>query len=57
MEKKIMEKELYVDIFTVSTLQDDGEICCPNCGSWTHVDDLKQDEVTGVASCPLCRQN
>jgi hypothetical protein len=49
------EKEIYTDVFTASTLQDDGEICCPNCGSWTHVDDLKQDEVTGVASCPLCR--
>jgi hypothetical protein len=48
-------KELYLDIFTRSTLQSDGEICCPNCGSWTHVEDIQQDEVTLESTCPLCR--
>ena len=50
-----MPKTIYTDIFTASTLQSDGDICCPNCGSWTHIDDVKQDEVTGEPSCPLCR--
>jgi uncharacterized Zn finger protein (UPF0148 family) len=50
-----MEKEIYVDIFTASTLQEDGEICCPNCGSWAHVDDLEVNEFEGTATCLLCR--
>lgn len=50
------QPELYLDIFTRSTLQSNGEICCPNCGSWTNVEDIKQDPVTLESSCPLCRQ-
>lgn len=50
------KKEIYTDIFTASTLQDNGDICCPGCGSWTNVDDLEQDEFTGITTCSLCRE-
>ena len=54
-QREPMKKEFYTDIFTASTLQEDGEICCPTCGSWTHVDDLEVDEFEGTTHCPLCR--
>jgi hypothetical protein len=44
-----------MDIFTASTLTADEEICCPHCGSWTHINDIIQDEITGETSCPLCK--
>jgi hypothetical protein len=54
-DSRDVKEPLYVDSMTASTLQPDGDICCPNCGSWTHIDDVKQDTVTGESSCPLCR--
>jgi hypothetical protein len=43
---------LYVDVTTLATLQEDGSICCDNCGSWTNLDDMAID-----GSCPLCRED
>jgi hypothetical protein len=50
-----MSKPIFVDVFTASTLTKDNEICCPHCGSWTNLEDVKQDEFTGESSCPACR--
>lgn len=48
--------EIYVDVMTASTYQPDTqEICCPNCGSWTHVEDIQQDPMTLESTCPACR--
>lgn len=50
------KQEIYLDTFTRATLQSNGDICCPHCGSWTHMDDLNQDSFTGETNCPLCKQ-
>ena len=51
------KKKIWVDTFTSSTYNEEhNEICCPNCGSWTNVNDLKQGDFDFVATCPLCRE-
>ena len=35
-------RELCLDWTTLATLQEDGEVTCPNCGSWTDLDTLRQ---------------
>ena len=49
------KKQLYLDITSLGTLQKNGEICCPNCGSWTYIDDITQDDFTGETYCSLCK--
>lgn len=54
MESK---KEMFLDFTTLSTLQENGDICCPNCGSWTTIEDLITDNnCPGNTYCPLCCQ-
>ena len=48
---------MFVDMLSLATYNEEtAEICCPNCGSWTYVDDLKPDG-DGFATCPLCRDD
>jgi uncharacterized Zn finger protein (UPF0148 family) len=51
-----MKDKIYTDIFTASTLQKNGDICCPHCGSWTNIEDIEQDEFTMECTCPSCRK-
>jgi len=46
-------KELLIDWTSYNTLQDE-EICCPNYGSWTNIEDLEAGEF--VANCLLCKE-
>jgi hypothetical protein len=46
-------QEIFIDVFHLSTLDPDSqEICCPNCGSWTHIRDLVAYEFDTY--CRLC---
>lgn len=56
--------EIFIDYTSLSTvecvddLKGDTEICCPNCGSYTYLGDLKaEEEDNGISTttCPLCR--
>lgn len=42
-------EEVPLEFTTIATLQEDGSVCCQNCGSWCHVDDLLRN-----GRCPLC---
>lgn len=54
MEKK---PEGFIDVPSLSTYNPDTEeICCPNCGSWTTMEDLEWDEDALEHSCALCKQ-
>jgi predicted nucleic acid-binding Zn ribbon protein len=55
VKAKQSTKEIYMDMFSAATLQEDGSICCPTCGSWTQFDDLIQNEFTLEITCSLCR--
>ena len=39
-----------LDYTTVATIQDNGDVCCQTCGSWTVIEDMVKD-----GQCPLCR--
>lgn len=45
-----MAAKIFVDFTTIATLQENGDVCCDNCGSWTQLEDMMMD-----GKCPLCR--
>ena len=49
-----MTSSLFLDYSTVSTIQDNGEVCCPTCGSWSHLSDLRVSDFGTEVYCPLC---
>ena len=34
------EDGLYLDPWTLDSFEENGELCCPNCGAWCHVENL-----------------
>jgi predicted RNA-binding Zn-ribbon protein involved in translation (DUF1610 family) len=51
-----MKRKLWLDFTTLATLQDNGDICCPTCGSWTTIEDLEADKLGTEVTCPLCSE-
>jgi len=45
-----LNNQAALDFTTLATIQEDGSVCCQNCGSWTTMEDLLRD-----GKCPLCR--
>jgi len=44
--------------FDLATLQDNGDICCPNCGSWTSLDEIAEcSKDNDIGHCPLCKED
>lgn len=57
-DMKKNENETWLsDSMSVSTLRDDGTMCCPNCGSETDVDHIRRKDKTGIGGCPYCMPN
>ena len=55
MKSKQPIKEIYMDIFSASQLQENDSTCCPTCGSLTNYEDLIQNKFTLEITCSLCR--